>query len=65
MTSINDLTTFTEALLANKIMNAESRAEMLKPVIFIPYKHQFPTFDEEKGTEGPPWVLHTAQGGVC
>ncbi len=53
MTSINDLTTFTEALLANKVMSAESRANMLKPVISIPYKHQFPTLIEEKGTEGP------------
>jgi CubicO group peptidase (beta-lactamase class C family) len=48
MISINDLTTFTEALLANKIMSAESRADMLKPAIFIPYKHQFPTLIEEK-----------------
>ena len=53
MISINDLTTFTEALLANKLMSAESRADMLKPVVSIPYKHQFPTFIEEKGTEGP------------
>ena len=52
MTSINDLTTFTEALLGNKIMNAESRANMLKPVISIPNKHQFPTLDVEQGTEG-------------
>ena len=52
MTSINDLTTFVEALLANKLMNAESRADMLKPVISIPYRYQFPTFDEEKETEG-------------
>jgi CubicO group peptidase (beta-lactamase class C family) len=53
MTSINDLTTFTEALLANKIMSAESRADMLRPVVSIPYKHQFPTLFEEKGPEGP------------
>jgi CubicO group peptidase (beta-lactamase class C family) len=52
MTSINDLTTFTEALLNDKVMNAKTRAEMLRPVISISYKHQFPTLDEERGTEG-------------
>jgi CubicO group peptidase (beta-lactamase class C family) len=53
MTSSNNLTTFTEALLNNKVMSAKTRAEMLRPVISIPYKHQFPTFNEEKATEGP------------
>ncbi|HEY6413823.1 MAG TPA: serine hydrolase domain-containing protein [Edaphobacter sp.] len=53
MTSVTDLTTFTEALFANKVMSAKTRAEMLKPVISIPYQHQFPTLNEEKGAEGP------------
>ncbi|HMH13126.1 MAG TPA: serine hydrolase domain-containing protein [Edaphobacter sp.] len=52
MTSINDLTTFTEALLNDKIMSAKTRNEMLRPVTSIPYRHQFPTLDEERGTEG-------------
>jgi CubicO group peptidase (beta-lactamase class C family) len=53
MTSGNDLATFMEALLGNKVMSAKTRAEMLTPVISIPNKHQFPTFDEEKAIEGP------------
>jgi CubicO group peptidase (beta-lactamase class C family) len=52
MTSINDLTTFTEALLSDKVMSAKTRAEMLKPAVSIPYRHQFPTLNEEKGAEG-------------
>jgi CubicO group peptidase (beta-lactamase class C family) len=52
MTSINDLTTFTEALLNDKVMSAKTRAEMLRPVVSISYKHQFPTLDHERGTEG-------------
>ena len=52
-TTINDLTTFTEALLGGKIMRPETRSEMLKPVISIPFKHQFPTLIDEQGTEGP------------
>jgi len=52
VTSVDDLTTFVEALLANKVMRPETRAEMLKPVIAIPYKYQFPTLREERGGEG-------------
>jgi CubicO group peptidase (beta-lactamase class C family) len=62
MTSINDLTTFTEALLANKVMHSETRAEMLKPVTSIPFKHQFPTLVDERGAEGPAVGLSYGTG---
>ncbi|RSL15984.1 CubicO group peptidase (beta-lactamase class C family) [Edaphobacter aggregans] len=53
ITTINDLTTFTEALLAGKVIRPETRNEMFKPVVFIPFKHQFPTLLDEQGAEGP------------
>jgi CubicO group peptidase (beta-lactamase class C family) len=52
-TSVRDLGRFTEALLANNILNAATQAQMLKPQIQINTAHQFPTLDETTSDEGP------------
>lgn len=51
--TIEDLTTFTEALLANQVITAKSRKELFKPSILIDSKYQFPTLLEAKSGEGP------------
>jgi len=40
-TSVNDLAKFTAALLAEKIIQKNTRAEMLSPVFYIHTQHQF------------------------
>jgi CubicO group peptidase (beta-lactamase class C family) len=51
-TTIHDLSLFTEAFLANKLLRQPTRAQMLKPQIVIHAAHQFPTLVAEPGTEG-------------
>lgn len=67
-TSVTDLARFTEAFLRSlsaseskrrvsdsvpSILYPETARTMLEPVIRIDTLHEFPTFDEPKGTEGP------------
>jgi len=52
-TTVNDLARFVEALLADKILQPETRARMFTPQISINAAHQFPTFDAGTSTEGP------------
>ena len=52
-TTINDMVRFTEALLANKIIQSATRAQMLTPQIKINGAHQFPNFATETSQEGP------------
>jgi CubicO group peptidase (beta-lactamase class C family) len=52
-TTINDLVRFTEALLANKILQPATQAQMFTPQININALHQFPTFSPGTSTEGP------------
>ena len=52
-TTANDLARFAESLLSGRVLSAKSQAEMLRPQIGITSLHQFPTFSEEKGDEGP------------
>jgi CubicO group peptidase (beta-lactamase class C family) len=52
-TSVNDLSQFLEALLANRILQPATRDEMLTPQIAIRAAHQFPTLDPTTSEEGP------------
>jgi CubicO group peptidase (beta-lactamase class C family) len=52
-TTVNDLSRFVEALLANRILQPETRARMLSPQIAIRAAHQFPPFDRATSAEGP------------
>ena len=52
-TSVNDLSRFLEAFLANRILKPATRAEMLSPQISIHAAHQFPTLDPTTSEEGP------------
>jgi len=52
-TSVNDLSRFLEAFLANRILKPATRAEMLTPQISIHAAHQFPTLDPATSEEGP------------
>lgn len=63
-TSIMDLARFTASLLAStssrpadlqppSILRPETSRAMLTPVLRIDTLHEFPTFEETKGTEGP------------
>jgi CubicO group peptidase (beta-lactamase class C family) len=52
-TSVNDLSRFLEAFLANRILRADTREEMLTPQVSIRAAHQFPTLDPETSDEGP------------
>jgi CubicO group peptidase (beta-lactamase class C family) len=52
-TTVNDLARFLEALLADKIVQPETRAKMFTPQIAINAAHQFPTFDTGMSAEGP------------
>lgn len=52
-TSIDDLVRFTTALLNGRVLKPASFTTMLTPVIRIDALHQFPTFEEAKGEEGP------------
>jgi CubicO group peptidase (beta-lactamase class C family) len=52
ITTIHDLGIFTEALLANKILQADTTAKMLSPQIIIRTAHQFPTFAPDTSGEG-------------
>jgi CubicO group peptidase (beta-lactamase class C family) len=52
-TSVNDLSRFLEAFLANRILNAATREQMLTPQISIRAAHQFPTLDPATSDEGP------------
>ena len=52
-TTIENLTTFTEALFTDTLLSQKARDEMWKPAITIRTKHQFPTLLEDEGTEAP------------
>jgi len=52
-TTVNDLVHFTEALLANKILQPATQAQMFTPQITINALHQFPTFAPGTSPEGP------------
>ena len=52
-TSVNDLSRFLEALLANRILKPATRDEMFTPLISIQAAHQFPTMDPTTSNEGP------------
>ena len=52
-TSVNDLSRFLEALVANRILKPATRREMLTPQISIRAAHQFPTLDPATSDEGP------------
>ncbi len=52
-TSVNDLSLFLEALLANRILKPATRAQMLAPQIGIRFAHQFPSSDRSTSEEGP------------
>jgi hypothetical protein len=66
-TSVVDLARFTAALLADpsqgkrtgnlqptpSILRPKTMKAMLTPVVHIDTLHEFPTFEETKGTEGP------------
>jgi CubicO group peptidase (beta-lactamase class C family) len=52
-TTVNDLVRFTEALLADKVVQPETRARMFAPQIAINAAHQFPTFAAGTSAEGP------------
>lgn len=52
-TSVEDLTRFVSALMEKRVLKSSSLHAMLTPVIRIDAVHQFPTFDQQKGTEGP------------
>ena len=52
-TTVSDLAHFLEALLADRILQPETRARMFAPQIAINAARQFPTFDAGTGTEGP------------
>jgi CubicO group peptidase (beta-lactamase class C family) len=52
-TTINDLSRFLEVLLADRILQPETRAKMFSPQIGIHAAHQFPTLDAATGDEGP------------
>jgi CubicO group peptidase (beta-lactamase class C family) len=52
VTTIHDLSVFTEALLANKILRPETTTQMFSPQIAIHSAHQFPTFAEGTSSEG-------------
>ena len=52
-TSAEDLARFTSALMEGRVIKSSSFQAMLTPAIRIDALHQFPTFDEAKGTEGP------------
>jgi CubicO group peptidase (beta-lactamase class C family) len=51
--TVNDLARFVEALLADKILQPETRVRMFTPQISINAAHQFPTFDTATSAEGP------------
>ncbi|WP_263408177.1 serine hydrolase domain-containing protein [Terriglobus tenax] len=50
-TTISDLVKFTQALLAGKLLNGPSQAQMFAPQIQIHTAHQFPTLTEELSDE--------------
>lgn len=52
-TTIDDLSRFIEALLANRVVAPATRATMFTPQIAIKAAHQFPTFDAATSDEGP------------
>jgi CubicO group peptidase (beta-lactamase class C family) len=52
-TSADDLARFARAMLEDHILQPASLHAMLTPRIRIDTLHQFPTFDQDKGTEGP------------
>ena len=52
-TTVNDLSRFLEAFLANRILKPATRDEMLTPQISIRAAHQFPTMDPATSEEGP------------
>ena len=51
-TSIIDLDRFLEAFLANRIVQPATRAQMLTPQIAIHSSNEFPSLDNNPGTEG-------------
>jgi CubicO group peptidase (beta-lactamase class C family) len=51
--TVNDLARFVEALLADKIVQPETRTRMFTPQVSINAAHQFPTLDIATGMEGP------------
>jgi CubicO group peptidase (beta-lactamase class C family) len=51
-TTVDDLSRFLEVLLADRILQPETRAQMFSPQIVIKAKHQFPTFDAATSDEG-------------
>ncbi len=52
-TTARDMGRFVEGLLTGRVMSAKAEDEMLRPQITITTRHQFPTFSDEKGDEGP------------
>jgi CubicO group peptidase (beta-lactamase class C family) len=52
-TTIQDLTRFTEALLAHKILQPSTKKQMFTPQIAIHSAHQFPTLATKTSDEGP------------
>lgn len=52
-TTAADMGRFAEGLFAGRTMTPRALAQMLSPQIAITSLHQFPTFAEEKGDEGP------------
>ncbi len=52
-TTIQDLSRFIAALLADKILQPSAKASMFTPQITIRAAHQFPTFDSAISDEGP------------
>ncbi|HEY0308797.1 MAG TPA: serine hydrolase domain-containing protein [Acidobacteriaceae bacterium] len=52
-TTIQNLSRFIEALLADKILQPPAKAAMFTPQVTIRAAHQFPTFDSSISDEGP------------
>jgi CubicO group peptidase (beta-lactamase class C family) len=52
-TSVNDISRFLEALLANRIIKSGTRKQMLRPQISIRAAHEFPTLAAATSDEGP------------
>jgi hypothetical protein len=51
-TTVEDLATFTSALLKGRILDAKTKRAMLKAEVTTPFRHHFPTLSDELGGEG-------------
>lgn len=61
-TSVEDLASFAMALLDDKIIRGSTRAQMLKPVLYLTSEHEFPLHVDEKKTSKEAEAVGLAYG---